>query len=78
MQSAYLQLKHPKILRTSGELSWLNFFSGVYHPQDVPDEKSVHEQQLILRRLLSHHCLIAALSPKENALLDEKFTHAEV
>ncbi len=35
MQSAYLHFKHPNILSTFV----VDFFSGVYHPQDSRDEK---------------------------------------
>ena len=38
MKFSYLHFKHPNISRTSDELSRSNF-SGVYHPQDVRDEK---------------------------------------
>ncbi len=40
MQFLHLRFKHPKNSCTSDELSGSNFFSGVYHPKDVPDEKS--------------------------------------
>ncbi len=39
MQFSYLHFRHPNILRTSDEHIAVEFFSGVYHPQDVRDEK---------------------------------------
>ena len=35
----YFLFEQPNILCTLDELSWSNFFSGVYHPQDTQDEK---------------------------------------
>ncbi len=39
MQFLNLHLKHPNILHTLDELSLSIFFSAVYHPQVVRDEK---------------------------------------
>ncbi len=40
MQFSFLHFKHPNILHASDELTFMvESFSGVYHPQDVRDEK---------------------------------------